>query len=60
MLCTAKVGQKYRSAEAGEATNKATWDSVSVTLLKVEVIQGFYKFNQGEVAVSQQFKPWKA
>lgn len=57
MLRTAKVGKKYRSAEAGEATNKATCDSVSVTLLKAEVIQGFCESDQGEVAVLQQFKP---
>lgn len=57
MLNTTKVGKKFSSAEVGEAINKATCDSVSVTLLKVEVIQVFYKSDQGEVAVLQQLKP---
>lgn len=51
MLNTTKVGQKYSSAEVGEAINKATCDSVFGAFLKIEVIQGFYRFGQGEVAV---------
>ena len=57
MLNARKVGQKDSSTEVGEAINKATCDSVSVAFLNIEVIQGFYKSDQSDVAVLQQFKP---
>lgn len=56
MLNTTNIGQ-YSSADIGEAINKATCDNGSVAVVKVEVIQGFYRSDQSEFAVLQQFKP---